>query len=77
MPDEHELRIDPGAERQLWRLKHAMEAPPDGNCFIFSALAKAEPGMDKVQLSEEAESVRRVVRISRGQYAGFEDKRFS
>ena len=26
LPAEHELRIDPEAEKDLWRLRHAMEA---------------------------------------------------
>ena len=39
LPDSDVLRIDAEAERDLWRLDHALEAPPDGNCYIFSVLA--------------------------------------
>jgi hypothetical protein len=33
------MRIDPDAERKIWKMRHAMEAPPNGDCVIISCLA--------------------------------------
>eukprot|EP01043_Picozoa_sp_COSAG02_P005176 COSAG02_NODE_139_length_34376_cov_233.853663_14_plen_410_part_00 len=65
-------KIDAEAERGLWRLKHALDAPPDGNCFIFSALAHVEPGKTPQQLTAAAEEVRAAVQLPRHRYAGFD-----
>ena len=72
-PGSYFMRIDPDAERRVWRMRHAMEAPPNGDCVIISCLAHCGDSANRSTLMRMATAVRQAAGLGR-EYLHEKDK---